>query len=437
MGRVIDAVKEMDGADNTIFIYVVGDNGASAEGGLEGSINENLFFNGFPEKWEENLEHIDEIGGPKWFNHFPSAWAHAMNTPFQWTKQVASHFGGTRNPMIVSWPAKIKRGGGLRSQFLHVIDIVPTLYEAIGITPPTMLNGIEQKPIEGKSFLAALQDPKAPEIRTTQYFELLVNRGIYHDGWMASSRSFVPWVPVRGAFDPLKAPWELYHVDQDFSQSNNVAAQNPEKLKEMEELFWKEAETYKALPLDWRAVERLNGELQGRPRLAGKRNTYTFYPGQVALPDGASPPTLNKSFSIKANVEIPASGAEGMVFTHGGLTGGYGLYLRDGKAHFVYNMLAIDRYTITSDPLPSGKVALVVNFTYEGKPGEFGKSATVTLTANGKQVGQGKLARTVPLQYSLGEGIDVGTDTGSAIDFSYKLPFHFTGKIEKVVVELK
>jgi arylsulfatase len=294
MGRVIDAVKEMDGADNTIFIYIVGDNGSSAEGGLEGSINENLFFNGFPEKWEENLEHIDEIGGPKWFNHFPSAWAHAMNTPFQWTKQVASHFGGTRNPMIVSWPAKIKKGGGLRSQFLHVIDIVPTLYEAVGITPPTMINGIEQKPIEGKSFLAALQDPKAPETRTTQYFELLVNRGIYHEGWMASSRSFVPWAPVRGAFDPMKAPWELYHVDQDFSQANNLAAQHPEKLKEMEELFWKEAATYNVLPLDWRAVERLNGELQGRPRLSGKSNKYTYYPGQVALPDGACPPTLNQ-----------------------------------------------------------------------------------------------------------------------------------------------
>ncbi len=437
MGRVIDAVKEMDGADNTIFIYIVGDNGSSAEGGLEGSINENLFFNGFPEKWEENLEHIDEIGGPKWFNHFPSAWAHAMNTPFQWTKQVASHFGGTRNPMIVSWPAKIKKGGGLRSQFLHVIDIVPTLYEAVGITPPTMINGIEQKPIEGKSFLASLQDPKAPETRTTQYFELLVNRGIYHEGWMASSRSFVPWAPVRGAFDPMKAPWELYHVDKDFSQANNLAAQHPEKLKEMEELFWKEAATYNVLPLDWRAVERLNGELQGRPRLSGKSNKYTYYPGQVALPDGACPPTLNKSFSITASIEVPASGAEGMVFTQGGLAGGYGLYLRDGKAHFIYNMLAIDRYTITSDALPTGKVVLVADIAYDGKPGEFGKSATVTLSANGKQIGQGKLPRTIPLQYSLGEGIDVGTDTGSAVDFSYKLPFNFTGKIEKVAVELK
>ena len=242
MGRIIDAVKEMPNADNTIFIYIVGDNGASAEGGLEGSLNENLFFNGFPEKWQDNLAHIDEIGGPKWFNHFPAAWAHAMNCPFQWTKQVASHFGGTRNPMIISWPAKIKDKGGLRSQFLHVIDIVPTLYEAIGITAPDMLNGIEQKPIEGVSFLKSFDDAKAPETRDTQYFELLVNRGMYHEGWMASSRSFVPWVPIRGEFDPLTAKWELYNIDQDFSQAHNVADEHPDKVKELEDLFWKEAE---------------------------------------------------------------------------------------------------------------------------------------------------------------------------------------------------
>jgi arylsulfatase len=437
MGRVVDAVKQMPNADNTIFIYIVGDNGASAEGGLEGSLNENLFFNGFPEKWQDNLKHIDEIGGPKWFNHFPSAWAHAMNTPFQWTKQVASHFGGTRNPMIISWPAKIQDKGGLRSQFLHVIDIVPTLYEAIGITPPEMLNGIRQKPIEGVSFLKTFNDKDAPETRKTQYFELLVNRGMYHDGWMASSRSFVPWVPVRGEFDPLTAKWELYHVDQDFSQSKDLAAKHPEKVKELVTLFWKEAEKYQVLPLDWRAVERLNAELQGRPSLAGKRDKFVYYPGQIALPDGASPPVLNKSFSVTADLEIPDVGAEGMVFTHGGLTGGYGIYLRDGKAHVVYNMLAIERFTITSDPLPHGKVALAVNFAYEGKPGELGKPATVTITANGKEIGQGKLPRTIPLQFSLGEGVDVGMDIGSAVDFTYKLPFAFTGVIEKVTVDLK
>ena len=437
MGRIIEAVKGLPNGENTLFIYVVGDNGASAEGGLEGSVNENLFFNGFPEKWEENLKHIDEIGGPKWFNHFPSAWAHAMNTPFQWTKQVASHFGGTRNPMVISWPTKIKDKGGIRSQFLHVIDIVPTLYEAIGITPPEMLNGTKQKPIEGVSFYPTFVDANAPETRKTQYFELLVNRGLYHDGWMASSRSFVPWAPVRGEFDPLTAKWELYNVDKDFTQSEDLAAKYPEKVKELESLFWKEAEKYHVLPLDWRAVERLNAELQGRPSLAGKRSKYVYYPGQIALPDGASPAVLNKSFSITADIEIPENGGEGMVITQGGLTGGYGLYVREGKAHFVYNMLAIERFTITSAPLPNGKVSLAVNLSYEGKPGERGKPASVTITANGQKVGEGKLSRTVPLQFSLGEGIDIGMDTGSAVDFTYQLPFAFTGKIEKVTIELK
>lgn len=437
MGRVIDEVKKLPTADNTIFIYIVGDNGASAEGGIEGSLNENLFFNGFPEKWEDNLKHIDEIGGPKWFNHYPSAWAHAMCTPFQWTKQVASHFGGTRNPMIISWPAKIKDKGGLRTQFLHTIDIVPTLYEAIGITPPTSLFGIEQKPIEGVSFLKTFTDKGASETRPTQYFEMFVNRGLYHDGWMASSRSFVPWNPVRGEFDPFTAKWELYNLNQDFSQAEDLAAKHPEKLKEFEELFWKEAEKYNVLPLDWRAVERLNAELQGRPSLAGKRKKFEYDAGQIALPDGASPPVLNKSFSVTMDLDIPDGGAEGMVFTHGGLTGGYGVYLKGGKAHFVYNYLAIERTTISSSELPKGKVSLVVDFAYEGKPGERGKPAAVTLTAEGKKVGEGKLARTIPLQFSLGEGVDVGTDTGSAIDFTYKLPFSFSGKIEKVTVELK
>ena len=437
MGRVIDEVKKLPIADNTIFIYIVGDNGSSAEGGLEGRLNENLFFNGFPEKWEDNLKHIDEIGGPKWFNHFPSAWAHAMNTPFQWTKQVASHFGGTRNPMIISWPAKIKDKGGIRSQFLHVIDVAPTLYDAIGITPPTTLLGTTQQSIEGVSFKQTFTDKDAPESRKTQYFEMLVNRGMYQDGWMASSRSFVPWVPIRGEFDPLTAKWELYDVSKDFSQAENVADMHPEKVKELEALFWKEAERYKVLPLDWRAVERLNVELQGRPSLAGNRDKFVYYPGQVALPDEASPPVLNKSFTVTADLGIPEAGAEGMVYTHGGLTGGYGIYLHDGRAHFVYNMLAVDRFTVTSEKLPQGKLALAAQFTYEGQPGEFGKAATVTLTANGAKVGEGRLPRTVPIKFSLGEGVDVGMDTGSAVDFSYHLPFKFTGKINRVTVELK
>src|SRR5215472_12359682 len=221
MGRIVDAVKQLPDANNTIVIYIAGDNGSSAEGGLEGSVNENLFFNGIVEKWQDNLKVIDELGGPKHFNHFPAAWAHAMDTPFQWTKQVSSHFGGTRNPMIISWPARIKDRGSLRSQFIHTIDIVPTLYEVIGITPPQVLNGITQRPIEGISFADTFTDAKAKGRHRTQYFEMGANRGIYHDGWMASALSFVPWAPVRGEFDPDKQKWELYNVEQDFSQAND------------------------------------------------------------------------------------------------------------------------------------------------------------------------------------------------------------------------
>jgi arylsulfatase len=290
---------------------------------------------------------IDELGGPKHFNHFPSAWAHAMDTPFQWTKQVASHFGGTRNPMVVSWPARIKGRGGLRSQFTHVIDVTPTLYEVCGITAPTELNGVKQKPIEGTSFAYTFGDTKAKGRRVTQYFELGCNRGIYHNGWMAAALSFPPWEPNRTGFDPDKQKWELYNIDEDFSQANDLARDNSQKLRDLQDQWWVEAAKYNVLPLDWRAVERLNSELMGRPSLAGHRKTFIYYPGQVALPNDAAPRILNKSWTLTADVEVPENGAEGMLVTHGGLVGGYGLYVREGKPTFVYNYLALERFTIT------------------------------------------------------------------------------------------
>jgi arylsulfatase A-like enzyme len=438
MGRVIDAVKQLPDADNTVFLYIAGDNGSSAEGGIEGSVNENLFFNGFPEKWQDNLKVIDELGGPKHFNHFPSAWAHAMDTPFQWTKQVASHFGGTRNPVIVSWPAKIKDKGGLRSQFHHVIDVTPTIYELTGITAPTMLNGVPQKPIEGTSFAYTFDDAKAKDRRTTQYFEMGCVRGLYHKGWMASAIAFAPWNPIRTGFDIDKQKWELYHIDEDFSQANDVAAANPQKLRELQDMWWAEAAKYNVLPLDWRGTERLNAELMGRPSLAGDSKTFTYFPGQVGLVNEAAPRILNKSWTLTADVEVPESGAEGMIVTHGGIVGGYGLYVSEGKPTFVYNYLELERPTITGkDALPKGKVTLIVDFKYEGKGEERGKPATVTMTVNGDKVAEGRLDRTIPLQISLGEGMDIGMDVGSAVDFTYKLPFKFTGKIEKVTIELK
>lgn len=436
MGRVIDAVKALPDADNTLIIYIAGDNGSSAEGGLEGSLNENLFFNGFPEKWEDNLKVIDELGGPKHFNHFPSSWAHAMNTPFQWTKQVASHFGGTRNPMIISWPAQIKDKGGLRGQFLHVIDIVPTLYEVCGVTAPRELNGVQQKDIEGMSFAFSFDQADAESRRRTQYFELGCNRGLYHDGWMASAPSFAPWEPNRADdWTPDKQVWELYKLDEDFSQAHDLAKQNPDKLRQLQDLWWAEASRYSVLPLDWRGTIRMNAEAMGRPSLVGDRTKATYYPGMLALPDAACLPMLNKSWTITAAIEVADDTAEGMIITHGGSEGGYGLYLKAGRPTFVYNYLGVERPSFSGDtPLGKGKATLGVRFDYDG--GGMGKGGTVTLTVDGATVASGRLERTVPIQFSITEGLDVGMDNGSAVDWTYRLPFHFTGRIEEVTVEV-
>lgn len=436
MGRVIDAVKALPDADNTLIIYIAGDNGSSAEGGLEGSLNENLFFNGFPEKWEDNLKVIDELGGPKHFNHFPSSWAHAMNTPFQWTKQVASHFGGTRNPMIISWPAQIKDKGGLRAQFLHVIDIVPTLYEVCGVTAPRELNGVQQKDIEGVSFAFSFDQADAESRRRTQYFELGCNRGLYHDGWMASAPSFAPWEPNRADdWTPDKQVWELYKLDEDFSQAHDLAKQNPDKLRQLQDLWWAEASRYSVLPLDWRGTIRMNAEAMGRPSLVGDRTRATYYPGMLALPDAACLPMLNKSWTITAAIEVADDTAEGMIITHGGSEGGYGLYLKAGRPTFVYNYLGVERPSFSGDtPLGKGKATVGVRFDYDG--GGMGKGGTVTLTVDGATVASGRLERTVPIQFSITEGLDVGMDNGSAVDWTYRLPFHFTGRIEEVTVEV-
>lgn len=437
MGRVVDAVKELPDADNTIILYIAGDNGSSAEGGLEGSLNENLFFNGFPETWQENLKAIDDLGGPKHFNHFPSSWAHAMNTPFQWTKQVASHFGGTRNPLIISWPKGIKDRGGLRDQFLHVIDIVPTLYEWAGVTPPLELNGVPQKPVEGISFAFTAEDAKTPSKRRTQYFELFCNRGIYHDGWMASSPSFIPWSPNRDDnWDPDKAPWELYKIDEDFSQARDLAQDNPVKLRELQDLWWAEASKYSVLPLDWRGIIRFNGEAMGRPNLIGERTQAVYHEGMTALPGAACLPMLNKSFHITAEVDLPDDKTSGMIITQGGSEGGYGLYLREGKPVFVYNFLSFERPTFTGEAaLPAGRTVIEVDFKYDG--GGMGKGGEITLKAGGKKVAGGRIERSVPIQFAIFEGLDIGLDNGSPVDWTYKLPFKFTGKIDRVTVEVQ
>jgi len=435
MGRVLDAVAKLPDAENTLIMYIVGDNGSSAEGGIEGSVNENAFFNGVSETWQDNIKVIDELGGPKHFNHFPAAWAWAMNTPFQWTKQVASHFGGTRNPMIVCWPAKITDKGGLRSQFHHVIDIMPTLLEVAGVQAPDILNGSPQKSIEGVSLAYTFGDARAAERRKSQIFEMGVARGMYQNGWMASSIAFVPWEPNRGGFDIDKVKWELYKIDEDFSQADDRAASDPGKLRAMQDLWWAEAARNDILPLDWRGTERLSSELTGKPSLTTGRKTFVYETPLAALPEAAAPDLKNKSFTITAEAEIPAS-AEGMIFTQGGFTGGWGFYMQQGKLVGLHNYIALDRYrVVSSEPVPTGKVILGMDFKSDG--GGMAKGGTITLSANGKKVGEGRLEKTTPFKYSLYEGQDVGEDTGSPIDFSYTPPFKFTGKLGRVIVELK
>jgi arylsulfatase A-like enzyme len=436
VGRVLDALAALPDADNTLIIYIIGDNGSSAEGGLEGETNEIAAFNGVFETWQSNLKYIDELGGPKHYNHFPAAWAWAMDTPFQWTKQIASHFGGTRNPLIISWPAKITDKGGVRTQFHHVMDIMPTILESAGIRAPDMLNGTPQKPIEGMSMAYTFDDAKAPDRRKAQIFEMVSNRAMYQDGWMASSLAYLPWAATRTGYDPDKAKWELYHIDQDFSQADDLATKNPEKLKALIDLWWAEAARHDVLPLDWRAVERMSDQLTGRPSLAAGRNTFVYETPLVALPEASAPDLKNKSFTITAEAEIPQEGGDGMIFTQGGITAGWGFYLQKSKLVGVHNYIGMERYRIVSpESVPIGKVTLTFDFEYDG--GGTGKGGTITLLVNGNKVGEGRVEKTTGIKYSLYEGQDIGEDSGSPIDFTYTPPFKFNGKLQKVTVDLK
>jgi arylsulfatase A-like enzyme len=436
IGRVLDAVSALPDADDTLIFYIIGDNGSSAEGGLEGETNEIASFNGVFETWQSNLKHIDELGGPKYYNHFPAAWAWAMDTPFQWTKQVASHFGGTRNPMIISWPAKITDKGGVRTQFHHVMDVMPTILEAANIQPPDVLDGIPQKPIEGVSMMYTLNDATAPDRRRQQIFELVSNRAMYQNGWMASSLAFVPWEAIRTGYDPDKAKWELYNLEEDFSQADDRAAQNPEKLKELVDLWWAQAARENILPLDWRAIERLSDQITGRPSLTTGRKIFVYDTPLVALPEGSAPDLKNKSFTITAEAEIPADGADGMIFTQGGITAGWGFYLQKGKLVGIHNYIGLERYRfVSAENVPTGKVTLTFDFKYDG--GGMGKGGTITLLANGKKIGEGRVEKTAGYKYSLYEGQDIGQDSGSPVDFTYTPPFIFTGQLHRVTVELK
>lgn len=436
VNRILDTIEETGEMDNTLVIYLMGDNGASAEGSPDGLLNEMTFFNNIPVPFEDTYARMDELGGPNTFGHYPVGWAHAMDTPFQWTKQIASHFGGTRNGLAIAWPKVIKDKGGIRPQFHHVIDIVPTILEATGLPAPISINGIAQSPIEGVSMAYSFNDAKAPSTRRTQYFEMFGNRAIYSDGWVAATTPLTaPWSPIAKKADPIHGfDWELYNVAEDFSQSNNLAAKHPEKLRELQLLFYGEARKYNALPIDSTKVPRLDVSL--RPSLTVGRDTFTYYDNMTRIPEGTAPDFKNKSHSITVDVEIGEGNNDGMLVTQGGRFGGWGLYVLGGKPQYVYNVCNLERYRVVSDQkLTPGKHTIRYEFKYDG--GGPGKGGTGTLFVDNKQVATRKIARTMGFRISLDETFDIGSDAGEPVSEDYHVPFDFAGKLYKVVVKLK
>lgn len=434
VGRLINAVDQLGELDHTLVLFIVGDNGASAEGGLNGSDNELQVFNGVPENLEELIAHADDLGSPKTFNHYHAAWAWAGTTPFQWTKQIASHFGGTRNPLVIAWGNHILDHGGIRSQFHHVIDIAPTILEAAGITEPTEVNGVKQQPIEGTSLLYTLNNPTAASHHQTQYFEMLGNRAIYHQGWIAAARH--PRLPWEGTVnsDFAQDPWELYNIESDFSEAHNLAAENPDKVRKLQELFFSEARKYKVLPLDDRIANRF--DVENRPSFTADRTKFTYYPGTVSIPEGSAPNLKNRSFSITADVELAENNAQGIILTQGGRFAGWSFFLENGKPTYIYNYANTQRYIVQSaDKLPPGKSQLRFDFNYDG--GRPGSGGTGQLFVNNQQVAEGRIAKTIPFRLALDETFDVGRDTGTPVTETYKIPFVFTDNLEKVTLQLK
>jgi arylsulfatase A-like enzyme len=440
IGRLLDDLQDSGQLDNTLVIFIMGDNGASAEGTMQGTTNEvATAANGVTETLPYLLSMMDKLGGPLTYNHYPVGWAHAMDSPMQWTKQVASHFGGTRNGMVISWPARIKDKGGIRSQFSHVIDIVPTIYEAIGITPPTVMDGAQQTPLEGTSLVYTFDNANAPTRHTTQYFELVGNRAIYKDGWMASTTPLrLPWVTSGYEPSPDDFKWELYNVAEDFSQANDLAQKYPDKLKELQDAFDIEARKYNVYPLDSSFASRVDPAI--RPSLTRGRSEFTYYPGMVRVPEGSAPDFKNRSWAVAAEVTIPEKGANGVLATIGGRFGGWGLLIQDSKPQFVYALSnqPQHKFRVASDqPIAAGNHVVRFRFNYDG--GGIGKGATGTLFVDGKPVAEGRIPETIRARFSLDETFDVGEDTGTPIveDYADKMPFAFTGTLKKLVIVLE
>ncbi len=439
VGRLVESIESIGELDNTLFIYIAGDNGTSAEGGFVGMFNEMTYFNRVQEKVEDLVPLIEEWGGPTTFPHMAAGWAVAFDAPFTWTKQVASDFGGTRNGAVIHWPAGFAAKGELRTQFSHVIDIAPTVLEACSIPEPKIVNGTPQKPIEGTSMLYSFDDGDAAERHTTQYFEMFGNRAIYRDGWLARTLHRAPW--QVGQQRPLESDvWELFHVREDFSLVDDLAAQHPEHLQKLQALFMDEAARYHVLPIDDRTVERVNPTLAGRPDLIGDRPSMTLYPGMDGMLENTFINVKNRSKRITAEVEIPAGGASGVLLAQGGRFGGWSLYLRDGKPEYTYNFLGLDRYTVAGDTaVPAGAAEIVLDFAYAGG-GQLGAGGTASLSVNGKVVAKGQIGRTQPLIFSADETADVGLDNQTPVAEGIgvgRAATRFTGTIERILVEVR
>jgi arylsulfatase len=435
IGRLVDAIGEAGQLDNTLVFYMIGDNGASAEGGMVGLFNEYTYFNGVHETVQDILKHYDELGGPATYPHYAAGWAVAGDTPFTWTKQVASSFGGTRNGMVIHWPKGINAKGEVRAQFHHVIDIAPTILEAAGLPEPTSVNGTAQSPIEGVSLAYTFADSKAPSRHTTQYFEIFGNRAIYHDGWLAGTVHRAAWeFKVRR---PLEEDiWELYDAREDFSLTNDLAANNAGKLKELQELFLKEAVKYNVLPLDDRLQERFVAALVGRPDLMAGRTSLTVYDGMTGMSENVFINLKNKSHTITAEVEVPKKGTNGVILAQAGRFGGWSLYMKDGKPTYTYNWLGLQRFTVAAaQAVPAGKATIRFEFVYDG--GGMGKGGTGTLFVNGKKVATGRVDKTQFAVFSADEGADVGVDGGTPVMDYKKGDNKFTGKIRSVTIDIK
>jgi arylsulfatase len=438
IGRLAAAIEEIGEMDNTLFIYIAGDNGTSAEGGFVGMFNEMTYFNAVVEKVEDLLPKLDEWGGPYTFPHMAAGWAVAFDSPFMWTKQVASDFGGTRNGMVVHWPKGIKQRGEIRSQFGHVIDIAPTVLEAAHLPEPEIVNGTPQTPIEGTSLLYTFNKANAEDRHTTQYFEIFGNRAIYHDGWLARTIHRAPWETTN--LPPLETDkWDLFNVREDFSLADNLADQHPEKLKELQSLFAKEAEKYYVFPIDDRVIERTNPAIAGRPDLMRGRKSLTLYDGMNGMLENTFLNVKNQSKTITAEIDIPEGGANGVLLTQGGRFGGWCLYMKDSKPVYTYNFLGLSRNTVMAKaPISPGKATVVLDFKYDG--GGPGKGGIATLSVNGKQVAEGRIDRTQSNLYSADETADVGLDNQTPVAEDIGIgrdETRFTGTIKKIVLEVK